>query len=154
MPCLVKSVYFSDRMFLYPSQLAVTILIMKTVRDFAALRSGPASFNRRKQANKYYKNNWKKKKKKYERKKGNATRRRSNKTISLIESQLNKIISASKGAQKVMLWKVILFLSSSSFSAWSGTNVYMYIFILWNPVNSTTIGPWKKFLLASTRPYW
>ena len=62
MPCLVKSVYFSDQMFLYPSQLAVTILIMKTVRDFAALRSGPTSFNRRKQANKYYKNNWKKKK--------------------------------------------------------------------------------------------
>ena len=73
---------------------------MKTVRDFAALRSGPTSFNRRKQANKYYKNNWKKKKKKYERKKGNATRRRSNKMISLIESQLNKIISASKGAKK------------------------------------------------------
>ena len=107
-------------MFLYPSQLAVTILIMKTVRDFAALRSGPTSFNRRKQANKYYKNNWKKKKKKYERKKGNATRRRSNKMISLIESQLNEIISASKGAQKVMLWKVILFLSSSSW-------IYVYI---------------------------
>lgn len=64
----------------------------------------------------------KKKKKKYERKKGNATRRRSNKMISLIESQLNEIISASKGAQKVMLWKVILFLSSSSFLP-EGTNI-------------------------------
>ena len=46
--------------------------------------------------------------------------------ISLIESQLNKIISASKGAKKVVLWKVILFLSASSFSAWSGTNIYSY----------------------------
>ena len=67
-----------------------------------------------------------KKKEENERKKGNATRRRSNKMISLIESQLNKIISASKGAKKVMLWKVILFLSASSFSAWSGTNIYSY----------------------------
>ena len=56
--------------------------------------------------------------------KGNATTRvrRSSKMIFLIERQENKIIpaiiSASKGAKKVMLWKEILFLSPSSFSAW------------------------------------
>lgn len=119
MPCLVKSVSFSDRMF-----------VPFTTRGYYINNENSQGLCCLKEWAKKLQKMFKKKEEKREIQNGDLIKwyRRSNKMISLIESQLNKIISASKGAKKVMLWKVILFLSSSSFSAW-GDKYIIYVYI-------------------------